>query len=168
MQPENPVGSGWRRVVANPEIGLAMLILVVLAGISGLQVVMRYIFNAPLPWTEEISGMALVWMTFLGAVGLARRNLHARVELLVEVASDKRWFLALDLLLDLLGIAFLILVVIGGWDLIQQLDHEKTPALRLPVTWQVAAIPLSALAMAIVMSARAIGRLMILGGRRPS
>ncbi|ATI42476.1 hypothetical protein CBW24_10980 [Pacificitalea manganoxidans] len=165
MQSDAPDGTGWRRVAANPEIAVSMLLLIAVAGISSLQVVMRYVFNAALPWTEEISGMALVWMTFLGAVGLARLNLHARVEILSEMAAGRTWYEVLEIALDLLGIAFLVCVVIGGTDLVGQLSHERTPALRLPITYQVVAIPLSAGLIALFMALRVIRRIAGIAGR---
>lgn len=154
MTPDAPEGRGWRRLLANPELALATVLLVLLVGLSSLQVILRYVFNAPLPWTEEVSGMALVWMTFIGAIGLARRNLHARVELLEDVAGGAHWHRLLELGLDLLSVAFLVVVTIGAIDLISQFQHEKTPALRLPITIQIAAVPLATASMAVLIAWR--------------
>lgn len=150
MTPDAPEGLGWRRMAANPELAFATILLVLLVSLSSLQVVLRYVFNAPLPWTEEISGMALVWMTYSGAVGLARRNLHARVELLQDIAGEARWLKVLDVFLDLLSVVFLVVVTVGAVDLISQFQHERTPALRLPITLQIAAVPISTAAMALL------------------
>ncbi len=158
MTPDAPEGRGWRRLAVNPELAFATVLLVVLVGLSSLQVVLRYVFNAPLPWTEEISGMALVWMTFVGAIGLARRNLHARVELLEDAAGGTRWHRMLELGLDLLSLAFLVVVTFGAIDLISQFQHEKTPALRLPITIQIAAVPLATASMAVLIVLRHLRR----------
>ncbi len=51
------------------------LVLAVFIAVS-LQVTMRYVFNAPLAWTEEISRYAFIWLAWLGsAVGMRQRKL---------------------------------------------------------------------------------------------
>lgn len=54
---------------------LAAMVVVIL-----LQVVARYVFNAPLPWPEEISRILMVWMTFLAAPYAYRNDLFVRLE----------------------------------------------------------------------------------------
>ncbi len=45
-----------------------------------LQVLSRYVFEAPLPWTEELARFLLVWVAFLGSASVARRKMHIAVE----------------------------------------------------------------------------------------
>ncbi|MEE2950461.1 TRAP-type C4-dicarboxylate transport system, small permease component [Fulvimarina manganoxydans] len=148
---------GWRRSLRRPDLFLAEFLLIALVVISSLGVFMRYVMNTPLVWTEEISGIVIVWMTFAGAVGLTRQNLHARVELLDEfLPSTSRFKAGLDILLDIVAVLFLVPVVIGGWDLIAMLSHERTPALRLPIGIQLAAIPIAGALMIAFLSAKVV------------
>jgi TRAP-type C4-dicarboxylate transport system permease small subunit len=41
-----------------------------------LEVVIRYVLNAPLSWTEEIARFALVWLAMLASAVAARRGVH--------------------------------------------------------------------------------------------
>ncbi len=41
-----------------------------------LEVVIRYVLNAPLSWTEEIARFALVWLAMLSSAVAARRGVH--------------------------------------------------------------------------------------------
>ena len=45
-----------------------------------LQVLSRYVLEAPLPWTEELARFLLVWVSFLGAASVTRRKMHITVE----------------------------------------------------------------------------------------
>ena len=45
-----------------------------------LQVLSRYVLEAPLPWTEELARFLLVWVAFLGSASVARRKMHIAVE----------------------------------------------------------------------------------------
>lgn len=58
---------------------LAAMVFVIL-----LQVVLRYVFNSPLAWPEEISRILMVWMTFFAAPYAYRNKLFVRLESLVS------------------------------------------------------------------------------------
>ena len=76
--------SRWERLLREPEFAIAQLILWLFVALTSLQVIMRYVFDAPLTWPEELTQILLVWMTFIAAVGLSRKGLHVRVEFAEE------------------------------------------------------------------------------------
>jgi TRAP-type C4-dicarboxylate transport system permease small subunit len=41
----------------------------------------RYVINDPLGWSEQVSRILFVWMTFLGAAVLYRQKLHISIDL---------------------------------------------------------------------------------------
>ena len=43
----------------------------------------RYALNAPLSWTEQVSRIFFVWMTFLGAAVLYRERVHVAIDMFV-------------------------------------------------------------------------------------
>lgn len=43
----------------------------------------RYIVNDPMGWSEQVSRILFVWMTFLGAAVLYRRRLHIAIDMIV-------------------------------------------------------------------------------------
>ena len=45
-----------------------------------LQVIFRYLLNAPLAWTEELSVFMFIWMTFIAGYLGARRGKHIGVD----------------------------------------------------------------------------------------
>ena len=142
-------GRPWWRVLEEPEILLGQIILFVFVALTSLQVVLRYVFNAPLTWPEELNAILLVWLTFIGATGLARRDGHIRVELVEEWCGQKV-SLALDLIFHVITIAFLVYLVIGGWYMFQELEYERTPALRWKLSYVYAIVPVAAAVMIVI------------------
>ena len=55
-----------------------------LAFIVFLQFFTRYVLNDSLAWTEEIARYGLMWVVFIGAAMVTRRNTHIAVELALE------------------------------------------------------------------------------------
>ncbi|WP_319412495.1 TRAP transporter small permease [uncultured Cohaesibacter sp.] len=85
---------------------LSMVVVVTL-----LQIALRYLFNAPLIWSEEFVRFVTVWMTFIGAVVVCYDGRHLNVDVFLQKAPGpiKRalhWFNAI------LSLAFLTIL---GW-----------------------------------------------------
>ena len=76
------------------------VLLLAMVVVSILQVVMRYLFDAPLAWPEEMSRWAFLWLVMLGCVTVTRNGSHIRMSTLVHLlpARTRPWT-------DLLGIA---------------------------------------------------------------
>ncbi len=144
----NDIKFNLATILKEPDIFLGQIILLAIIVMTAVQVVLRYVFSAPLTWPEELSAILLIWLTFVGAVALTRRNDHIRVELVEEFAGPRiaRW---LDILFDIATIVFLALIISGGWDLIQLLTFERTPALRLRISIIVAVVPITAAIMIV-------------------
>ena len=69
-------------------------------------VVLRYVFLAPISWAEELSLYLLVWIVFVGASVAVRTRGHVAIDLLPRMLSpDNRKRLAL--LVGMLNLVFL-------------------------------------------------------------
>ena len=84
---------------------LSMVVVVTLA-----QIVLRYLFNAPLIWSEEFVRFVTVWMTFIGAVVVCYDGRHLNVDVFLQKAPGpiKRalhWFNAI--------VSFIFLAILG-------------------------------------------------------
>ncbi|MEW9672612.1 TRAP transporter small permease [Ammoniphilus sp. 3BR4] len=64
------------------------LAIVVLATFT--QVLFRFVFKIPAPWTEEVTRIAFAYMVFLGAVLGAKHNLHLSVDILGNAPAKLR------------------------------------------------------------------------------
>jgi TRAP-type transport system small permease protein len=52
-------------------------------------VILRYLFFAPIYWAEEVMIFTFVWCVFLGAAVVAIRGEHLRVELLIWILPSR-------------------------------------------------------------------------------
>ena len=92
------------------------LLVAALAAAVGLQVVGRHVFHTPLPWTEEIARLLLVWLMCLGGIGALERAEHPRVTVLVRrLAPERREAVERGLQLVLLGFFACLVVLQPTW-----------------------------------------------------
>ena len=93
--------------------GINLFLFILLIILASLQVSFRYLFFAPLPWTEELSRFFLVWVAFLGAASVTRRKMHILVDYLVA-KMPLRANRIIGKILYLLAIAFMASVLWGA------------------------------------------------------
>ena len=61
---------------------VSMFVLMVL--IIFIQVIMRYVFNNSLSWSEELGKFLFVWLSWIGISIGERRNEHIKITMLVD------------------------------------------------------------------------------------
>jgi len=77
--------SAFERAVVrlNDALGiLGAVILVAMLLMVALSVVMRYVFESPLVWSDQVAAYGLVYMTFIGAPRVLARRGHVAVDIL--------------------------------------------------------------------------------------
>ena len=113
-----------------------------------LQVVFRYLLDAPLDWSEEMASFAFVWMALLGAsVGL-KNDEHPRLDIFYQIFPD--WVKKLSLLVINIAILFMLVVLfIFGIKLTIAMQMQRTAALGYSISYVYAVLPLSAIIMFI-------------------
>lgn len=112
------------------------------------QVIFRFLIKHPLAWTEELAIYCLVWLTFLGAAYAMSLKAHIGVEFFTNLFPLKlRRFLYI--LATVASIAFYLIMVIQGYDLVRQSLTQLTPVLRLPMGYVYSVIPISGLFLII-------------------
>ncbi|HRV99007.1 MAG TPA: TRAP transporter small permease, partial [Aminobacteriaceae bacterium] len=59
-----------------------------------IQVVMRYVFQNSLSWSEELARYIFLWQTWVGASYAVRMRRHFRVEMLVDLMKGRlrKWY----------------------------------------------------------------------------
>ncbi|UCE52737.1 MAG: TRAP transporter small permease [Desulfobacterales bacterium] len=113
-----------------------------------LQVVFRYLLDAPLDWSEEMASFAFVWMALLGAsVGL-RNDEHPRLDIFYQIFPH--WVKKLSGFLINVAILFMLVVLfIFGLKLAIVMQMQRTAALGYSVSYVYAVLPISAVVMFI-------------------
>ncbi len=111
---------------------LAALLLALLACVGGYQVLIRFIFNQPSPWTEELIGRLFVWCVS-GAW-------HRFVRRLIVVVT----------------LGFLAVLVWYGFDLAWRIRFQTFATLPLSIAWAYLALPVGALFSMLAVTANYI------------
>ncbi|MCL2000013.1 MAG: TRAP transporter small permease [Planctomycetes bacterium] len=97
------LNQNFERVVGAACLGVVVTLIFI-------GVVMRVGFNTGIPWQEELSRILFVLMIYVGASYGAYRNEHIRVTMLRDCLPEI-WRRRLDIVNDLLWIAFNIMVI---------------------------------------------------------
>ena len=95
------------------EVMLALLLAFMVITVFG-NVVLRYLFHSGLPYIEELSRFAFVWVTFIGGVVLLRGNGHLGFDSLVHRLPPKAK-MASRLVCNAAIIFLSGMLVSGGW-----------------------------------------------------
>lgn len=114
------------------------------------QVFSRYLFNAPLGFTDELAGFLLIWVGLLGAAYATGEKQHLAIDLLkmrVSPSSQRRLEVVVSLLTVLFAVAVLI---IGGIWLMYTgfLFGQLSASLQLSLGYVYAIVPLTGLLIA--------------------
>ena len=121
------------------EAAAALLVLaeicVLFAG-----VVSRYLFHAPLVWSDELASILFLWLSMLGAVVALRRGEHMRMTALVQKVRPATRAM-LDAFAIAASVAFLVLIIWPSIDYAHEESFIVTPALEISNAWRAAAIP---------------------------
>ncbi|MBY6005258.1 TRAP transporter small permease [Salipiger bermudensis] len=96
-------------------------------------VISRYLFSSTPRWAEELPRIALVWLTFVGAISGFVRGTHFRAGLLDLVTLPALLRKVIAALAWLASVVFLAVLIRTGWTLSGITWSHQTTALSLPV-----------------------------------
>ncbi|MEP6915096.1 MAG: TRAP transporter large permease subunit [Acidobacteriota bacterium] len=119
------------------------------AAVVGLQVIARHVLRQPIPWTEEIARLLLVWLMCAGGIAAVQHGQHPRVTALIRLLSEARRR-AVDRGLRLILLAFFLCLVVPSWRLTVASAGERLPASGLSGAAISAVLPVALLLMAAV------------------
>lgn len=134
------------------ETVAAVLVLVEII-ILGAGVTARYVFHAPLVWSDELASILFLWLSMLGAVVALRRGEHMRMTGLVSRVSPQTRAL-LEAVAITASIAFLLLIMPHAVEYAEEENFIVTPALEISNAWRAAAIPIGVGLMLIAAGCR--------------
>ena len=108
-----------------------ILLVVILTASVFLQVLIRFVFRYPLPWTEEVSRIAFVYSIFVGATIAVREKTHLNVDALLFILP-KGAARALTVFGSLLVGIFLGFVTWEGVVFVRATGVQMTPVMQIP------------------------------------
>lgn len=137
------------------EIAAALLvgveIVILFAGVFA-----RYVLHSPIAWVDELASILFLWLAMLGAAIALDRSEHMRM-----TAALGRFGPVTRQTLGTLAVAaplaFLVLILPAAFAYTHEEHAILTPALSVPNSWRVAAIPAGIILM-IITAARQLAR----------
>ncbi len=123
----------WKFVRRTGEGVICLLIAAMILSAMG-QVISRYVFNAPLIWSEELSRYLFIWLAFLGAWQAWILREHLGIDMLPEIIPA-RMIRPLQLLIEVLVLIFAVASMYLGQKILQVSMRQPSAVLRLPMVW---------------------------------
>ena len=109
-----------------------------------MQIIFRYVLNASLSWSEELTRYIFIWQIWLGTSYGLRDDKHIKIELVYNFCKPvgKKF---LKIISNLIFLAFCIFLTINGTELVMELatKHSVSSALNIPFAIVYASLPFS-------------------------
>ena len=120
----------------------AIALLVLLA------VILRYVFNDPLTWGEELVVGLFTWMVFIGAAAAIRSHLHIRIDVIGPILANPKmnWLNALTVIV---GIVIIVTMLFACHEYVLQELVVESPMLGVSKGWFAMAMPTGLVLMLI-------------------
>jgi TRAP-type C4-dicarboxylate transport system permease small subunit len=113
---------------------VGVLLFVLLFLVFVVQVTARFVFDRPLPWTDEAAVVLYLWAVLWGAAVVCKDREHVAFDLLYQAASPPiRRLMALSAAVLVGGLAAWALP--GTLDYILFMQRETSAVLGLPLHW---------------------------------
>jgi TRAP-type transport system small permease protein len=136
------------RLLSGIEVIVASVLLAVMVALVFLDVLLRYLLNAPITGTGELAGTLFVWVVLLGAAAAARRRMHVGVGWFVDQLPAR----AAGLMRHLATLVVLVILLTVAWfgiELMQSSGSRTLPLTDIPLRLVYAAVPIGCVLSAI-------------------
>jgi TRAP-type C4-dicarboxylate transport system permease small subunit len=123
----------------------AVFLVVILVMVS-LEVFFRYVMNQSIPWSNEVSTIALVWMVFLSSSYAVSKHANLKIEVFVS------WFpirtqRIIDIIINILLLVFFIVFLTIGAQYSIKIFSAKSTALRISQSIFYIPVPIASIFM---------------------
>lgn len=105
---------------------LAICVVIIFA-----QVIMRYVFNNSLSWSEEVCKYLFVWMIWLGTSLGAKVKGHLCITIISDQVKGVPKYV-LDIVVKLIWLALCLFLVINGSELVMSMIARNKTASSIP------------------------------------
>jgi len=120
----------------------SLVFLVIMVVVIIVQVILRGVFSFTPSWSEELSRLLFVWVSFLGIAYGFKEKLHMSLGLFVEKMPEKVKK-GLDIAAKIIVIALGLIMFIYGWKFTMLMGQSTMPGLGIPSGVLYASIPVT-------------------------
>lgn len=109
--------------------------------VTFIQVVSRFLFHMPIPWSSDMLRISFVWAVFCGAAVCAKNNEHIRMDMALNYISAKGRLMVEAAIFTVLAVFCAILTCFAVIYALAGLN-QRAPYLPIPMTVMFMALPL--------------------------
>lgn len=120
-------------IVAVLKAVVVVMMVVMLVVLSG-QVLMRYVFNIALSWSEELSLALFSWSVLLTSALGIREGFHVRLTILLDRVPPTVRLIA-ERLIHIATMVLGIYMAYGGFEYLTETRGMKSAAIAFPIEW---------------------------------
>jgi len=117
-----------------------MFFCAAMLGVALAHVIMRYLFNNALTWSEEFLRFAMVWFTLISAAVLHYQKGHVGIVIFRDMFPDRIRAICIRII-PILAVVATASVTVNGVRLLFRTYNQITPALGISMAIPYAAIP---------------------------
>jgi len=121
----------------------ALMFLAVIA-----QVIFRYVFVHPLPWSEELARYLMIWVACLAGSEAYRMKSHVGIDFVAKLLPSTMRK-GVTQIAHLSVFVLMTVIIYQGLILSWMLMDQESPALEIPMGWPYLAVPVGAVFIAI-------------------
>ena len=131
-----------RTICDHFEEMLGAVVLMIMAVITFVNVVTRYVIIYPLAFTEEVTVSLFVWLVLLGASMGFRSNAHLAMSFFYDLLPSSMKKVCFYISTGLCIVFFILLAWLGGVQVMEELElGVTTDALAISSAWYSAGVP---------------------------
>jgi C4-dicarboxylate transporter DctQ subunit len=135
---------------------LAVFSTLMLTAVVTYGVVMRFVFNDPQNWTDELATYGLLWMVFLGLAYTLSTGAHIRIDFFINALPPRRRYYA-EISAGAIGVLFSVLLFLGCVSAVENFirrNTHSTAGLDIPLYWPSLPMLLGVLLFGLMMVTR--------------
>lgn len=115
-----------------------------------MNVVLRYVFHSSPHWVDEAARYMFLWLIWVGADFALKERKHLRIDMLVDIFSEKTKYV-IELLVLTLWLAFCIFLGYQGVKLVGIVVEQRqlSTSMQINMGWAYASVPCGAIFMSV-------------------
>ena len=122
-----------KNIVKNLDAIVTCTTLAICVVLVNCNVIMRYFFNDPIKWSEEVVTSLFVWTVFIGSAYAYRNHSHLGVDIVVNFMPD-RMKKVVSILMGILELLVLLMLTIISAQYVYHLIFSRTGAFKPALT----------------------------------
>lgn len=127
------------------EIVLVIMFALMVLVIFG-QVIMRYVFNNSLSWSEELGKFLFVWISWIGISIGAKRKEHIKITMFVDKCSARNALIC-EILSEIVVFGICAVTAYYGIELVISQAHINFAGIKISMSWGYLAVVVGCIVM---------------------